>query len=79
MREGALGIKKGSLSSLGRFRVSCVTNMTLGVWAYCYSVVGGGWVGILIFGGAFWGFGNLMRLADVTSFRGWESRGEDGR
>ena len=57
VREGgALGIKKGSLSSLGRFRVSCVTNMPLGVWSYCLSVVGDGWVGILRFGGAFGGF-----------------------
>lgn len=40
--------------------------------------MGGGWVGILRLGGAFWGFGNLMRLADVTSFCSWEKMdGED--
>lgn len=40
-------------------------------------VVGG--LGFWDWEGHFGDFENLMRLADVTSFRSWESLGEDGR
>lgn len=78
-REGALGIKKGSLSSLGRFRVSCVTNIPLGVWHIVYPLWAVGGLGFWDLEGHFGDFGIWWDWQMLRRFAVGRVWGEDGR